>query len=383
MMRTTTYVFTAVFLLWGLLACDATTSESGDSSQQTPVNQPGVESGSNGNDNSNPGTETPPGPSQESEENQESDSNSESSSEVESESESEPENAAGEPLFESIGVYETLIEANEDPADVYYPQPADLEGGDYAFPIALLLQGAKVDKSHYAQFATVVASYGFVVVVPNHESLTFAGRGLYPQQSQVPEVLAHMQNESSNANSPLYNSVDTETLVLLGHSYGGACGLYSLGNNCQFPFCVGGFNRPTQLAGGAFWGTNLTVPVLGNVSTTQNDSIPVALIQGTLDSMAQPSEALATYNEIQDSPKMLINVVGANHYGMCDTNNPPGAEEDSVAPELEQDLSAQTIARWSALFLRAHVLNDRDAWSYVHETGPSLDEYVVVQESSL
>jgi predicted dienelactone hydrolase len=69
-----------------------------------------------------------------------------------------------EPSYPRIARYTTTVSADGDPADIYYPvvpKPARVK-----FPIVLLLQGALVDKADYANFATQVARYGFIIVVP-------------------------------------------------------------------------------------------------------------------------------------------------------------------------------------------------------------------------
>jgi len=72
------------------------------------------------------------------------------------------------PQFKEAARYSTTISANKDVADIYYPKPSDLNSGKYSGTIVLLLQGALVDKSFYSDYASLVARYGFVVVVPNH-----------------------------------------------------------------------------------------------------------------------------------------------------------------------------------------------------------------------
>ena len=119
---------------------------------------------------------------------------------------SEP--APGAPLFAEAAVVAVTIAASGDPADVYYPAPPDLAPGAYAFPVAVLLQGAKVDKQHYAGFAATAARYGFVVAVPNHESTTLLGRGLYAEQSEPSDVLAQLRAENDDPASPLHGIIE-------------------------------------------------------------------------------------------------------------------------------------------------------------------------------
>jgi dienelactone hydrolase len=280
----------------------------------------------------------------------------------------------GAPLFDAAGVYATVIAASGDPADVYYPDPPDLAGGGYSFPLGILFQGANVDKQHYAGFAALVARHGFVVVVPNHVSSGLAGTGLFAEQGESRDVIDHMIAQNAGATSPVAGAIDTSTTVLLGHSYGGVCALNTIREVCEPPSCSGTFERPAEIAGGAFWGTNLAVPILGTlVDSIANHGLPVALVQGTLDSKAKPEDTQEAYTKLEDPPKAYVGVIGANHYGQCDVDNPPGAAADGTPPTLAQATAVETIARWSAMFLRAHVLGDEAAWEYVHVTGGPAD----------
>ncbi|HEY9653478.1 MAG TPA: chlorophyllase, partial [Coleofasciculaceae cyanobacterium] len=216
-----------------------------------------------------------------------------------------------DPLFNSSASYSTTIPRNEggtDVAEIYYPTEADTDSYTTSLPIALFLQGALVDKSDYSNFASTVARYGFVVVVPNHirTAMNPMGSitGFIAEQQQVNDVLTYMVAENSNPSSPISGLLDSDTLVLLGHSFGGAVGLAAIQDNCFPVLCTGQFNRPNELKGGAFFGTNFLIGQgTGLTSPIDNDGIPIALIQGSLDSVATPSRAEATYSRIQDSPK--------------------------------------------------------------------------------
>lgn len=284
------------------------------------------------------------------------------------------------PLFNDVASYSTTNLANNDLTDIYFPNPSNLKNGDHSFPVALLLQGANVDKSNYSNFASTVASYGFVVVVPNRQrSLPqFGFTGLLPDTSQIEAVLAQMVAENSNSASPVAGVINTEKLALLGHSQGGAVGLSAIGDTCIFILCEGSYSRPDELVAGAFFGANLRDQTTQEFIPINNSGIPTALLQGNLDGIATPARAQGTYEQIQDPQKVLITILGANHYGITNTNNPLGPIPDSSTPTLEQAVVVETVARWSALFLRANVLDDRDAFDYVYSTGDALDENATV-----
>lgn len=285
------------------------------------------------------------------------------------------------PLFTDITSYTTNITTTNGAADIYFPNPSNLKTGNYSFPIALLLQGANVNKSDYSNYASIVARYGFVVVVPNSErTLPPLGTGLFSETSQINAVLTQMRAENSNSNSPVAGVVNTQKLGLLGHSFGGSVGLSAIADVCLPRFCSTQASLPTEVAAGAFYATGLarTPNVLPVEYVPINNSIPVALLKGTLDGVVPPFVTDGTYDNIQNPPKALISLTGANHYGITNTNNPSGPFPDRNTPTIPQDIAIETLARWSGLFLRASILNDKDAFNYIYFTGDAADPNVTV-----
>lgn len=281
------------------------------------------------------------------------------------------------PLYDQVKHYTTTIATNGDPADVYYPIVPNPTPDQ--LPIALMLQGALVDKASYSNYAEQVASYGFVVVVPNHERTTTGPdgqpvTGLLADEQEVNAVLDQMKQEDAEASSPIFESVDTEILGLLGHSFGGYAGLAAIQNICDPPVCSGDYARPTELKAGLFYGTSFQHPI-GTFPAIDNQGVPVGLVAGTRDGVSEFGGAASTYVKIEDAPKALIAVEGANHYSITNEDN---RTRDPNRPTLDQATATETIGRWSGLFLRAHLLNDRDAFDYVYSTGSALDPNVSV-----
>ncbi|WP_328476593.1 hypothetical protein OHA21_22285 [Actinoplanes sp. NBC_00393] len=268
----------------------------------------------------------------------------------------------------AVAGYPTTI--NGDSADVYHPVTGT------RLPVALLLQGANVDKSHYSAFATKLASYGFVVVVPNHTRSLFGVSGLYPEGAQAGWTVDWAEAEDDNAASPLYRRIDENTLVLAGHSFGAATALSLSTGLCVIPFCAIANTAPGELEavvpyGGnnVLYGTDLVLPVLNNV--------PIGYIQGTVDGVATPAEGRTTYNLTAGTPKAFIELAGANHYGITNGQNPAGALPDASAQTLSQAVGVETIARWSAQWLLAQT-GDSAAKKYVYATGDATDPNVTV-----
>ena len=282
------------------------------------------------------------------------------------------------PLYDQVKHYTTTIAANGAPADVYYPViPPTAD----QLPIALMLQGALVDKVDYSKYAETVARYGFVVVVPNNKRTTTGQNGqpitgLLADQQEINHVLAQMKVEDTDPTSPIFKITDTKNLGLLGHSFGGYAGLAAIQNICDPAVCAGDYTRPTELKAGIFYGTNFqSSPNSGTFPTIDNQDIPIGLISGTLDGVSDFGEAASTYVKIQGLPKALIAVEGANHYGITNKDN---VSRDSNRPALKQATATEAIGRWSGLFLRSHLLKDQGAFNYVYNTGGDLDPNVSV-----
>ena len=286
------------------------------------------------------------------------------------------------PQFKETGFYSTTISANNDLADIYYPKPSNIKSGNYSFPIVLLLQGALVDKSFYSDYASLVARYGFVVVVPNHFRPSpinpNSPPSLLSETSQIVAVLSQMAIENTKPTSPIASVVDTQRLGLLGHSFGGAVGLLVIANKClpELYLCQEPFTRPKELLAGAFFGANLRNPMANEFIPIANDGVAVALIQGDIDGVALPERAQSTFDKIQTPPKALITVMGANHFSITNVNNPAGANPDRNTATLNRAVGIETSARWSALFLRANMLKDRAAFDYIYSQGDALDPNV-------
>lgn len=283
-------------------------------------------------------------------------------------------------LYNKVGQYTTTIAADGDSADVYFPSLKS-SCNSTEFPIALMLQGALVDKSNYSNFASQVASYGFVVVVPNNERTVTAPNGqtvtgLLPEQGQVNDVLAQMKAEDEDASSPIFKIVDTTKLGLLGHSFGGGVGIGATQEEIRIPgLGAENYTVPPELKAGIFYGTSFANPQTGEFLPINNKGVAIGLIRGDLDGVSLPNRSQETYDQILNPPKVLITVKGANHYGITNEDNPV---RDPNRPTLSQAAAIEAIAQSSGLFLRANLLSDRAAFDAVFNTNSFLDPSVSI-----
>ena len=203
---------------------------------------------------------------------------------------------------------------NGDEADLYAPRVPPRRRGRYvnAFGMVTVLQGALVDKSQYRTLGRELAQLGLVVVVPNHLR-SFPGLPfpvLFSELEVVTAVYETLLQENEDTQSPLEDLID---------------------------------DLDTSMA-------------------------PVALVQGSLDGVSTPAEALASYPNLEQ-PRALITIHGANHYGITDDMEPPGASPDPLLPTLKQRVANLVIARWTGHWLRAQLLDDPRAQFWIYGAG--------------
>lgn len=276
----------------------------------------------------------------------------------------------------------TIALPSGDEADVHYPKTKKRGRHNHRcrrgrpcapFPVVAVLAGGLVDKGLYSMFSETLASYGFVVVVPNHYQQLVPGQppGLFTSQRVVPDVLAGMVAANEDEDSVLHGIVDTDNMGMIGHSFGGAATLFTVQGQCSPPFCFGPFfQRPPELKAAVTYGTHTFEPQSGQLLDPDTSAVPVMMIQGELD---DADLATATYGILE--PAKALNVVqGLNHYGITNIQNPPTNTPDPEVQTMSQRGSTRLIAQWTALWLRTHLLGDEGATELVFESsgvGPS------------
>lgn len=268
-----------------------------------------------------------------------------------------------------------------DLADVYAPAVPSVLADRFAdrFPIVAVLQGGFVDKVHYEHLGQGLARLGFVTVIPNRLR-TLPGLPVaapLPDVNLITDVLAAMSALDVDSESTLFQIIDTARMGVVGHSLGGAVALYGVAGLCVDQICDGSFERPAALQAAAVYGTNL-VGSDSSILDLETSAAPVALFQGTVDGVSTPAEAAATYPTLE-APRALITIDGANHFGICDENNPPGALPDTSTPTLSQEEAVSHVTRWIGVWLHAQLSNSRAARTLIYDVGRSLDGVVRVE----
>lgn len=266
------------------------------------------------------------------------------------------------------------ITVGSDPVDLYLPNASSSD----TLYTAIFMQGAKVDKGFYSNFAKLLTSYGFVVAIPNHDS--FSGTNM-TENKAFNAVWDFVKAATADTASPLFQRTSVAKVAVMGHSNGGMAAVGIIGNTCSQPTCSGSYQAPVELAAGVLYGTNTVMPIIGTVSAFNTRNIPTMFLQGRIDGKAKYDDTLKTLDKTTGSPVVFVALDGMNHYGICDMNNPAGAAADGNTPTTDQALSIETNARWAGMYLRAHLFDDTDAHDYTYDgIGDTADAIATVEQ---
>ncbi len=242
-----------------------------------------------------------------------------------------------------------------------------------AFPMVPLLQGGNVPRAQYSEFAKELASYGFVVVVPDLKQ-TFGPPGspaLYFTSQWVPNwVGADLAQRDADPASPLRGIVDTSSMAVTGHSFGAAAAVAVVQGTCKPPFCFGPpfgyYQRPASLKAAVLHGFQNCDPTTHQCFYPDTSAAPTMIVNGGLDDPGAPT--LAAYQSLE-RPRGLVVLDNVNHFGLTnqDLASPYGPNPEPNG--VPQATSISSTARWTALWLSTHLLGNQDATELVFESG--------------
>lgn len=146
------------------------------------------------------------------------------------------------------------------------------------YPLLVLSPGFSIGASSYAWLAEHLASYGFVVVSPEHHETLDPGNELWRAAITRPQDILTVFTYLDKQVKPegiLNGLIDTELVAVIGHSYGGYTSLAAAGaridTNAFQSQCesVSGTNEP-----GAWLCEQLTPHMAEMASLAEIDSVP-------------------------------------------------------------------------------------------------------------
>lgn len=133
------------------------------------------------------------------------------------------------------------------PVSYYYPSNG---AQNQKFPLIVFLQGGNTAGTLYSSYAALVASYGYVVAVPDYFRSVGGPANYFTS-------IALVNSAEDDIRSVGGVPADPDTVIVSGHSLGGALAIAALGTTCDPASVVcEGYVRRANLKGAVVFATN-------------------------------------------------------------------------------------------------------------------------------
>jgi predicted dienelactone hydrolase len=199
------------------------------------------------------------------------------------------------------------------PADLRVPYEVDAHPGAPAargrrYPVVLFSHGFAGFPEQSVELTTHVASWGFVVVAPDHVErslsglLGTAGQGVAPldDTAVLGEALDLVTAEASRSGSPVEGIVDPEHVAVTGHSAGAGAAYRMAGSDDRIDAFIA-----------------YSVDQSGRGPAPPVPEVPGMVMLGTEDGVIPPASSRAVFDGMQP-PKYRVEIGGAGHLVFSD-----------------------------------------------------------------
>jgi predicted dienelactone hydrolase len=218
------------------------------------------------------------------------------------------------------------------PAGLTYPAGRDAEAAEGRFPLVLFSHGFSGVRMQSTILTTHLASWGMIVVSPEHASrnlaAVLAASAPSDPQASVNDLTGALDlalAADGDATSTLHEHVDSGLIAAVGHSAGGGTVLRAAVADDR----ITGF---VSLASGA----------LGSEDGAAMPTVPSFFIAGSVDAVVSPDETTRPAFAAATSPSLLWVIEGAGHNAFddfCTFGNGTGiiglAEASGLGPVLD------------------------------------------------
>lgn len=243
----------------------------------------------------------------------------------------------------------TVVRANGSSftATVHYPAtaaqagaPVDAANGPY--PIIAFGHGFVTPVTQYASTGAHLASWGFVVLLPQTQGSLFPSHAAFA--ADLRSSLDWMAAEGGVSGSPWAGAVDGSRRGVMGHSMGGGCALVAADRDpsirCVVPMSAAETNPSS------------TDACLGVSTATR-------IINGSQDTIVSPSTNVPMFANLR-GPSQLVTIAGGFHCGFIDS---PILFCDGGSISRAAQLAI--VRREVTEFLRLYLSGDGTLWDAV------------------
>ena len=217
-------------------------------------------------------------------------------------------------------------------------------------PVVVLTHGFQLGPSDYASYGGHLASYDYVVVMPQMPGSLFSPETHVQLRAYLVGILDWIEAVGSDPSAALLGRADAAQIALAGHSMGGKISLLTASADAR-PKAIFGID-PVDAAGGPGQGPSPDYP---SVTPELMPLVvaPVALVGETTNATGGLGGACAPeddnfhqYFVHATAPALEVEFIGANHMSFLDNPNcpvaclacPAGTDDTTVTRQRTQGL---------------------------------------------
>jgi len=184
---------------------------------------------------------------------------------------------------------------------------------DGPYPVVLFSHGYAGFPEQSADLVTHLASWGFVVIAPDHVERSLSGllgtasQGV--EKREDPDVLSASLDaaiaDAEADDSPLHDLMDLDEVAVTGHSAGASAAYLTASSDDRVKAFISysvGTGRPDES---------------GKVAERPVPDVPGMVMLGTADGIIEPERSVEVYDGMQP-PKYLVEIEGAGHLVFSD-----------------------------------------------------------------
>ena len=184
---------------------------------------------------------------------------------------------------------------------------------DGPYPVVLFSHGYAGFPEQSADLVTHLASWGFIVIAPDHVERSLSGllgtaaKGVTPRED--PEVLSASLDaaiaDAESEDSPLHDLMDLDKVAVAGHSAGASAAYLTASSEDRVKAFIAysvGTGRPDED---------------GKTAERPVPDVPGMVMLGTADGIIEPAASEEVY-EGMEPPKYLVEIEGAGHLVFSD-----------------------------------------------------------------
>jgi dienelactone hydrolase len=192
--------------------------------------------------------------------------------------------------------------------EVYYPAIAagvDVSLANGVFPVITFGHGFAMSWDAYQNIWEHYVPLGYIVVFPRTEGSLFPAPSHGDFGLDLKLVDEKMQLLNSNAVSPFYQKISSNSAIM-GHSMGGGATILAGAGNTSVETIVG--FAPAETTPSA-------------ISASSNVTVPAIIFSGSQDGVTPPNDNhLPIYNGLASSCKSFVSIIGGGHCYFANTN---------------------------------------------------------------